>query len=386
MSLLVALSLHEWFPDHDVELAIRIVSKRPSDFFPSPELFVEAALRDAPELAHLFGVPFPDDARRVDPESSERVRRYLLQKQDAPELLEEICELGTLLFAGETEAVNKRLATSPASDPATLDSLAETNERELARSNHFASGLVCFEGGFYAGIDRLERLRERLGIELARDLGSAGPAVPAETLEGPAGAGTGGPDLDFFFSFRSPYSYLAYERTLRLCDHYGVQCALRPVLPIRMRGVPVPQKKAIQFVLDCASEARALGVPFGNIADPLGAGVERAYAIWPYAKKLGLEREWFRAAFTAAWSEGVDLATDAGLLDVAERVGIDAATVEAALADDGWRSLIEENMEAQKAAGFWGVPAFVYGDAKSWGQDRLVLIERAILRRGAGHE
>lgn len=383
MSLLVALSLREWFPDDDVELAIRIVSKRPSEFFPSPDLFVEAALRDAPDLAQLYGVPFPNDARRADPAACERIRLYLLQKQDAPELLEEICELGSLLFAGETAAIAKRLTTSLRPNSSTLESLANRNERELVRANHFAAGLVCFEGGFYAGIDRLERLRERLGIGLARDLGSAGPSVPAETLEGPAGAGAGGPGVDFFFSFRSPYSYLAYERTLRLCDHYGVDCHLRPVLPIRMRGVPVPQKKAIQFVIDCAAEARALGIPFGDIADPLGTGVERTYAVWPYAKRLGLEREWFRATFTAAWSEGVDLATDAGLLSVADRVGIGAATVRAALKDDGWRSLVDENMAAQLAAGFWGVPSFVYGDAKSWGQDRLMLLEQAILRRSA---
>ena len=383
MSLLVALSLQEWFPDDEVELVVRIVSKRPSDFFPSPELFVEAALRDAPELAHLFGVHFPANATQVAPEWSDRVRRYLLSKQDSTEILEEVCELGTLLFAGETEAIDKRLGTMPAPSAGVVRAVAEQNERELAKARHFASALVCYEGGFYTGIDRLERLRERLGIELARDLGSAGPSIPAESLAGPAGAGAGGPGLDFYFSFRSPYSYLAYDRMLRLCDHYGVECRLRPVLPIRMRGIPVPQKKALQFVLDCSTEARALGVPFGDIADPLGIGVERAYAVWPYAKKLGLEREWFREAFVAAWSEGVDLATDIGLLTVAERVGLDAATLETALQDDGWKAMVNANMDDQKAAGFWGVPCFVYGDTKSWGQDRLILVERAILRRMA---
>jgi len=381
MSLLVALSLHEWFPDDEVELAVKIVSKRPSEFFPDPDLFIEASLRDAPELAQLFDLSFPSDPQRVSPDWADKVRRFLISRQDSIEILEELCELGTLLFAGDTAGVEKRLATFKSPPPGVIAAIAEKNERDLARANHFASGLVCFEGGYYLGVDRLERLRERLGIELARDVGTAGPPVPAETLEGPEGAGADGPELEFFFSFRSPYSYLAYDRMLRLCDHYGVQCNLRPVLPIRMRGVPVPQKKALQFVLDCAAEARALGIPFGDIADPLGAGVERTYAVWPYAKKLGLEREWFRAAFVAAWSEGVDLATDAGLHAVAERVGIDADTVEKALKDEGWRALVDANMDAQKAAGFWGVPCFVYGDTKSWGQDRLVLVERAILRR-----
>lgn len=382
MSLLVAESLRQWFPFDAVSLDVRIVCERPQDFFPHPELFLESLRRDAAELSCLFHVEFPDVCVAPDEDATQTVRHYLLARQEEPGVLGEICELGTDLFSG-AHGRPSQLDGSPAGDTETLARRAEQNEQARRRARHFASGLVCFEGGTYLGVDRLQRLRRRLGHELNRDLGKVGVGVPAESLQGPAGVGAGGPALQLFFSLRSPYSYLAYDRALRLCDHYGVKCVLRPVLPMRMRGTPVPKLKGLRFLLDCAEEARALGIAFGNIADPLGAGVERAYAVWPYAKRLGLERQWFSCAFRAAWADGVDLSTEAGLLGVARKVGgaLSGSVVQQALRDDSWRTLVDENMREQVALGFWGVPSFVYGDAKSWGQDRLVLAERAILRR-----
>ena len=42
-----------------------------------------------------------------------------------------------------------------------------------------------------------------------------------------------------FFSFRSPYSYIALPRAYALADHYGLTLRLRPVLPTRATLVDV---------------------------------------------------------------------------------------------------------------------------------------------------
>ena len=41
--------------------------------------------------------------------------------------------------------------------------------------------------------------------------------------------------FDVFWSFRSPYSYLAGPRLLALTETYDVECVLRPVHPIALR-------------------------------------------------------------------------------------------------------------------------------------------------------
>ncbi len=43
-------------------------------------------------------------------------------------------------------------------------------------------------------------------------------------------------DVDVFWSFRSPYSYLATPDLLRLRDDYDVNLRFRPVLPIAVRA------------------------------------------------------------------------------------------------------------------------------------------------------
>ncbi|HEY3891245.1 MAG TPA: DsbA family protein, partial [Bradyrhizobium sp.] len=41
--------------------------------------------------------------------------------------------------------------------------------------------------------------------------------------------------VDLFFSFRSPYSYLALPKTRKMVDDYDVTVKLRPVYPLAVR-------------------------------------------------------------------------------------------------------------------------------------------------------
>ena len=47
----------------------------------------------------------------------------------------------------------------------------------------------------------------------------------------------------------------------------------------------VPKSKRMYILYDVNREASALRIPFGKVADPLGRGVERCYALYEYAKK-----------------------------------------------------------------------------------------------------
>jgi 2-hydroxychromene-2-carboxylate isomerase len=42
-------------------------------------------------------------------------------------------------------------------------------------------------------------------------------------------------DFDLYWSFRSPYSYLATPRLLALVERYDVTCWVRPVYPLAVR-------------------------------------------------------------------------------------------------------------------------------------------------------
>jgi 2-hydroxychromene-2-carboxylate isomerase len=167
-------------------------------------------------------------------------------------------------------------------------------------------------------------------------------------------------------------------RVFDLARRYGVALTLRPVLPMVMRGLPLPASKRRYILLDAKREADRLGIPFGRIADPVGSGAERCLAVLHHVFNTERAEAFVRSAMHGIWAEGLDAASDAGLATLAGRAGIAAHDIAAALADEGWRARVEANRAALFAAGLWGVPSFRLGALATWGQDRLWLVEQAL--------
>src|ERR1700692_2323268 len=71
--------------------------------------------------------------------------------------------------------------------------------------------------------------------------------------------------VDLFFSFRSPYSYLALPKTLKMIADYDVAVNLRPVYPLAVRVPGFFKSANPQFaryvVLDSSRVAKFEGIP-----------------------------------------------------------------------------------------------------------------------------
>jgi 2-hydroxychromene-2-carboxylate isomerase len=188
--------------------------------------------------------------------------------------------------------------------------------------------------------------------------------------------------LDFFFSFRSPYSYLAGPRAFALPERFDVDVTFRGVIPMAMRGQSVPRAKALHTLRDVAREATRLRLPFGRIHDPLGAGAIRCLLVAEHAVDVGRERAFVLAASRAIWGEAVDVAGDDGLRTVCERAGLSWPACTAALEDPALRARVDASTEALAGLGHWGVPVLALGDELFWGQDRLEDLEVALCDAG----
>ena len=164
--------------------------------------------------------------------------------------------------------------------------------------------------------------------------------------------------LEFYPSLRSPYTYIAMERVYALARRYPVELVLRPVLPMVMRGLPVPRTKQLYIALDTKREAEDAGLAFGRVCDPVGRPVERAFSLYPWARERGRAAELLLSFARAAFAEGIDTGSDAGLRFVVERAGLDWDEARERLATDAWRDELEANREALFALGLWGVPSF----------------------------
>lgn len=379
-SFVLLQALPELAHRYDVQLRFFTVWHQPREMFPEPAMWTDWAITDAARVARLYGLAPPKSSGLPTEDALERCRNQLLALEDSDSYLARATEASRAVWQGEV---------TPGDDIATTNhtGLAErlkANERRLVDLGHYQGSMLHFRGEWFWGIDRLDHL-ERLLIREGRahqpdqtpvwDRTWATLGQDARPLENP------GPALEVFFSIRSPYSYLGLEQAIMLAEAWNIRLQLRPVLPMLMRGQSVPDAKKWYIFQDTKREAHKLGIPYGCVADPLGPGVERCYALFEYARSCGREIDYMRTYARAVNAEGIRSETDSGLRTIVERAGLDWQKARGLLDDPGWRDWAEANRKAMYSHGLWGVPSFCYGSTCCWGQDRLWLIEEEIKKR-----
>ncbi|MEO8115110.1 MAG: DsbA family protein [Phenylobacterium sp.] len=355
---------------YGVELKVWLVPPPDDAAAPERERLRTYGLRDAARLARAYGLAFPQGA--PDAEAVALCGRVLARAQGSGRFSEIAQAAGAALWSGDGAALTALAAEEGAASSGELAASLEAGAAERLRFGHYLGGMFYFEGEWFWGVDRLGLLEKRLA---GFDTAPAGTPTlaPLRDMALEAFLPSQTPlVIELWFSFRSPYSWLVLPRIRRLARHYGAALELRFILPMVMRGLPVPPVKRRYIMLDCKREAERLGLPFGRIVDPVGAGVERAIAVLHHAIPLGLGEEVAELGLRAAFADGIALAEDPGLYDVARRAGLTDAQTTAALLDDGWRTPAEANRQALFDAGLWGAPSFrVNGLPAHWGQDRL---------------
>jgi 2-hydroxychromene-2-carboxylate isomerase len=195
--------------------------------------------------------------------------------------------------------------------------------------------------------------------------------------------------IDLFWSFRSPYSYLAVPGAIRLERDFDVQVRFRPVLPLAVRDPaffsPDNLKRARYIAMDWVRRAQMLGMPHRwPSPDPIVQDLQtyRIAAEQPYIHRLtylGVEaqRRGLGLPFalqvsglifggTRDWHVGDHLA------QAAVRAGLDLAAMDAAIAAPASHvEEVEANQAALAASGHWGVPTFVLNGEPFFGEDRI---------------
>ena len=362
---------------YDIELVVHLSQALGNEFQPAPDMLAEYAVNDVRRVARELGVPFLD--RGLSPPTEHRVG--LADAVAAGQ--ENLLNVLEFYWRGDSEIAARHAAA--AEHAGRGDSAIEAAQHRLQKLGHYNSAMLHYGGEWYWGVDRLHYLVERLDTLGARRAESPHPKLAAIgrakqvalPVRPPAAAGNL-PPLEVFVSLRSPYSVLALPRVFDLVDAFGLQLDIHLVMPMVMRGMQVPRAKLLYIARDTSREARTLDVPFGKFADPVGVGIERAYAAYFYACSEHRERDFLLNAAVGIWAEGVDLATDAGMRRITGRTGLFWPEVKDAMAASDWREEVDANRESMMDSGSWGVPTLRLGDFVVWGQDRIWLLARHI--------
>jgi len=210
--------------------------------------------------------------------------------------------------------------------------------------------------------------------------------------------------VDVFWSFRSPYSYLATPRLVRLAADWDVEVHLRVVLPLAVRKpdffATVNPLWPPYLLRDTVRIAEYHDIPYGwPQPDPIVQDytTRQVAAEQPYIHRLtrlGIEAtrrgrglpfvdEVSRVIWggtVRGWHEGTHLA------DAAARAGLDLAAMDRAVAADPARydAVVVQNQADLEAAGHWGVPTMVFEGEPFFGQDRIELLLWRLGQRGVG--
>jgi len=382
-SYLLAQHLAEFRNHYAIELRIYVTQALGDEYRPHAELLAEYSKMDCDRLARELGLPFLDKGRAPPVEHRRALIEVLAASENSASFEDDVLQTLRLYWRGDAEAAARRIGSIDTRGQGAA--MLQRNQDLLARMGHYNAATLYYGGEWYWGVDRLHYLAERLDtLGLGRDQASAVQLASIRQISrislpvSPPDAARKLPALELFFSFRSPYAYLALQRTFEIADAFGLVLRVRPVLPMVMRGLQLPASKLLYIGSDATREAQRLQVPFGRFSDPTGVGVERCLATYAYACEEKKARDFLLRASRAIWAEGVDVATDAGLRRVTDACGLFWPDVKAALRDDGWRRMAAENRESMMESGCWGVPTLRLGDFTVWGQDRLWLLVRHI--------
>jgi len=206
---------------------------------------------------------------------------------------------------------------------------------------------------------------------------------------------------DIFWSFRSPYSYLATRRYRALMDQYDLTLNLRPVYPLAIRQPDFFERNHpgwLRYLLtDVMRLSQYLDIPFAPPRpDPIvqDMATRRIADEQPHIFRLtrlgqAAARRGKSLAFcdevsqliwggTVGWNEGDHL------FDAAVRAGLDLVELdaEATAEPEALDAEIAANQAALESAGHWGVPTLVFDGEAFFGQDRIDLAVWRMQQRG----
>lgn len=211
--------------------------------------------------------------------------------------------------------------------------------------------------------------------------------------------------VDVFWSFRSPYSYLATPRLKAMDEAYDLDLRIRPVLPIAVRidgffeavnplwppyvfrdtiriaqqaGIPYGWPRPDPIVQEFPSRKVAAEQPYIFRLTRLGVAAVEAGRGLPFLYEVS-RLVW--GGTVVGWHEGDHLA------QASARAGLDLATLDAVAVRDAARldAVIAGNQQALTAAGHWGVPTFAFEGEPFFGQDRLDLLLWRLRQKGLLH-
>ena len=196
-------------------------------------------------------------------------------------------------------------------------------------------------------------------------------------------------DIDYFYSTRSIYAYFGAQRIIDLARRSGRRLNHLPIDLSRVipasGSQPFDQRSAghlaYYFGREIERWSEYLGIPalvdprhhYGDRALPSGFVIA--------AQQQGADADQLHLAILAAlWRDDRDVGDPQVLCDIARETGLDPQPLRDAALGQAAQAEFLRNTDAAIARGVFGSPTYFVDGEMLYGQDRLMMVERALER------
>ena len=201
------------------------------------------------------------------------------------------------------------------------------------------------------------------------------------------------PTIDYYVWLLSDWAYLGGARFVQLAARHGFKINH---IPMRMQDVYAGsggillanrswQRQAYR-ITELKRWRSRLGIPVNIEPKFLPCDVDLASCMVIAGQRWGLPiTDFVNAVMRAIWAEDQNVADPGVLIAIANRCGLEGSELLDAAGTEAVRTEYHGNTTRALAAGVFGSPFYVFAGELFWGQDRLDMLEEAIVRTATGN-
>jgi 2-hydroxychromene-2-carboxylate isomerase len=198
--------------------------------------------------------------------------------------------------------------------------------------------------------------------------------------------------IDYYVWLMSDWAYLGGVRFVQLAARHGLKINH---IPMRMQDVYAgsggillanrSRQRQAYRITELKRWRSRLGIPVNIEPKFFPADVDLASCMVIAAQRRGVPvADFVNAVMRAIWAEDRNVADPGVLVAIAESCGLDGRTLLDAADTEAVRAEYRGNTDRALAAGVFGSPFYVFAGELFWGQDRLDMLEEAIVRSATG--
>jgi 2-hydroxychromene-2-carboxylate isomerase len=201
------------------------------------------------------------------------------------------------------------------------------------------------------------------------------------------------PTIDYYVWLSSDWAYLGGARFVQMAARHGLKINH---IPMRIQDVYAGsggivlanrswQRQAYR-ITELKRWRSQLGIPVNIEPKFFPCDVDLASCAVIAGQRRGLPiADFVNAVMRAIWAEDQNVADPDVLIAIANRYGLESRALLDAADTEAVRAEYRDNTARALAAGVFGSPFYVFAGELFWGQDRLGMLEEAIVRSATGN-